>query len=266
MRILNTDPDTDRSSVTSTLPVPSDVPTDGRTVARTAFDRILVIVGPGDTGPAMRLALGMRADLTDRLPDVPVAVVMALAEPGARGRDLAREASASGRPLLVSVSRDGDDDGVVDGIMQSGNTRAVCLLVAAAPMTGRAPVRPVLTEVVAHGRVRRANLLSLSLRTGDWITTHYAHTSIGVGLVHPDGEDDAVGTVPWVDSLSFAVPKRGEDDTLPSGGGTPAPVTAHHSFRTSRPTVVLLDREPLVVPADVLVSIDVAPRALRTIG
>jgi diacylglycerol kinase (ATP) len=94
-----------------------------------SFDRIVVIFNPHSTGDGPQLAEQLHADLTRRLPDVPVRLCPT--ERAGHACDLAREAAETGHPLIVSVSGDGGYNEVVDGVIQAGNDNAVCAVKAA---------------------------------------------------------------------------------------------------------------------------------------
>ena len=119
-----------------------------------SFDRIVVIFNPQSTGEAPRLAEQLRAELADRLPNMPVS--MSPTEHAGHARDLAREAADTGRPLIVSVSGDGGYNEVVDGAMQAGNEDVVCAVMAAGNAndhrrtTGEQP----LADAVLAGEVK----------------------------------------------------------------------------------------------------------------
>lgn len=69
------------------------------------FDRIILIYNPVSSRNPAHLAEQLRAEVTRRLPNMPVRL-----EPSkfpGHARELARTAAASGRPLIVSVSGDG---------------------------------------------------------------------------------------------------------------------------------------------------------------
>jgi diacylglycerol kinase family enzyme len=148
-----------------------------------AFDRVVVIFNPNSTGKAAELADELRAGLGERLPGLPV--TMSPTQRAGHGRDLAREAAASGgRPLIVSVSGDGGYNEVVDGVMQAGNAESVCAVMAAGNANDhRRTIRErPLVEAVVAGDVRRIDLLRLTVGTGPDARSHYAHSYIGVGL------------------------------------------------------------------------------------
>src|SRR3954447_8860813 len=123
------------------------------------FDRIVIVFNPHSTGNAPASAEELRADLTRRLPDVPVQ--LRPTEHAGHAREIAREVAATGRPLLVSVSGDGGYNEVVDGVLQSGNDRAVCAVRAAGNANDhrRTTRERPLAEAIEAGDVRRIDLL-----------------------------------------------------------------------------------------------------------
>jgi len=146
------------------------------------YDRIVIIFNPNSTGDAPRSAEELRAELTRRLPAVPVELCPT--QYAGHARDLAREAAGSGRSLLVSVSGDGGYNEVVDGVMQAGDSEAVCAVRAAGNANDHRRVtreRPLADAIVA-GEVRRIDLLRLTIGSGPAAQTRYAHSYIGVGL------------------------------------------------------------------------------------
>ncbi|MFZ0217490.1 MAG: diacylglycerol kinase family protein [Candidatus Dormiibacterota bacterium] len=148
----------------------------------TSFDRIEVIFNPHSTGRAAQLAEELRADLTGRLPTMPVS--LSCTRRAGHARQLARDAALTGRPLIVSVSGDGGYNEVVDGVMQSGNSDAVCAVMAAGNANDHRRViatRP-LAEAIEAGQIRRIDLLRLTVGVGPTSCTQYAHSYIGVGL------------------------------------------------------------------------------------
>jgi diacylglycerol kinase family enzyme len=147
-----------------------------------SFDRIVIIFNPHSTGDAPRSAEELREELARRLPAVPVE--LRPTQHAGHARDLAREAAATGRPLLVSVSGDGGYNEVVDGVMQAGNDQAVCAVRAAGNANDHRRVtreRPLADAIVA-GDVRRIDLLRLTIGAGPAASVRFAHSYIGVGL------------------------------------------------------------------------------------
>jgi diacylglycerol kinase (ATP) len=147
-----------------------------------SFDRIVVIFNPQSTGQAPQLAEELKDTLVERLPDVPLQLCPT--EYAGHARELAAQAAATGRPLIVSVSGDGGYNEVVDGVMHSDNPDVVCAVLAAGNAndhrrtTGQRP----LADAIVDGDVRRIDLLRLTVGDGDDARTRYAHSYIGVGL------------------------------------------------------------------------------------
>lgn len=142
------------------------------------YDRVVVVFNPQSTGDAATRAEDLRAELAAREPGLPVQ----LWPTGHAGhaRDLAREAAASGRPLLVSASGDGGYNEVVDGVMRAGTGTAVCAVLAAGNANDHRRVtreRPLVDAILA-GDVRRIDLLRMTIDGA----VRYAHSYIGLGI------------------------------------------------------------------------------------
>ena len=146
------------------------------------FERITVIFNPQSTGPAPQRAEELKNTLADRLPDVPLH--LRPTERAGHARELAAQAAATGRPLIVSVSGDGGYNEVVDGVMHAGNPNAVCAVLAAGNAndhrrsTGEQP----LVDAIVTGDVRHIDLLRLTVASAAGARTRYAHSYIGMGL------------------------------------------------------------------------------------
>ena len=146
------------------------------------FERIIVIFNPQSTGPAPQRAEELKDTLADRLPDVPLHLCPT--ECAGHARELAAQAAATGRPLIVSVSGDGGYNEVVDGVMHAGNPNTVCAVLAAGNAndhrrsTGEQP----LVDAIVTGDVRHIDLLRLTVGSDSGARTRYAHSYIGMGL------------------------------------------------------------------------------------
>ena len=147
-----------------------------------SFDRVVIIFNPQSTGNAPESAEELRRELTARLPDVPLE--LSPTQHAGHARILAREAAFGGRPLIVSVSGDGGYNEVVNGVMDVGNVDAVCAVRAAGNANDHRRVtreRPLADAIVA-GKIRRIDLLRLTIGDGPDASVRYAHSYIGVGL------------------------------------------------------------------------------------
>jgi diacylglycerol kinase (ATP) len=292
----------------------------------TTFERIVVIFNPQSTGDAPDLARRLEAELAEQLPAMPVELQPT--DHAGHARDLARDAAATGRPLIVSVSGDGGYNEVVDGVMAAGNPDVVCAVLAAGNANDHARTiddRP-LTEAIAAGDTRQIDLLRLTVGRGTDARTRYAHSYIGMGLtpiVAIDLEKGGKGSFREIvsvvrtfarfrpftilvdgggrkrfDSLLFAniaemakyatLSEDGRPDdgrfevvTLPhtakwrvlavairaaTSGLGPQPTAEHYAFTTLKPTPLQLDGELVELAANTRVSVDIAPKALTTLG
>jgi diacylglycerol kinase family enzyme len=148
----------------------------------TAFDRVVLIFNPNSTGRAPELAQELHDELTTRLPEMQV--VLTPTEHAGHGRDLARDAASTGRPLIVSVSGDGGYNEVVDGAMQAGNEDVVCAVMAAGNANDhrRTTSEHPLADAIVAGQIHRIDLLAMTIGDGPQAPTRYAHSYIGVGL------------------------------------------------------------------------------------
>ena len=186
------------------------------------FDRIVVIFNPQSTGPAPRLAEELKDALTDRLPEMPLQLHPT--ERAGHARELAEQAAATGRPLIVSVSGDGGYNEVVDGVMRAGNKDAVCAVMAAGNANDhrRSTGEQALADAIVSGEVRSIDLLRLTVGSGSTIHTRYAHSYIGMGLtpiVAIDLEEGGKGSLKEIVSVirTFARFRPFTIDVQPGG-------------------------------------------------
>jgi diacylglycerol kinase (ATP) len=149
--------------------------------AERTFDTITIIFNPNSTGDAPSLAKKLHDDLTSSQPGT--TINLQPTEHAGHAVDLAREAADAGNALVVSVSGDGGYNEVVNGIMSSTSTDAVCAVLAAgnandhSRVTGQKP----LADAIVEGHVRRIDLLRISMALPD-AEPVYAHSYIGFGL------------------------------------------------------------------------------------
>jgi diacylglycerol kinase family enzyme len=143
-----------------------------------SFDRAVLIFNPNSSGNALEKAQELRDELSARLPELLVELVAT--QHAGHARELARDAAASGRPLIISVSGDGGYNEVVDGAMRSGNASAVCAVLAAGNANDhrRTTRERPLADAIVTGKVSRLDMLQLTV-DGE---SSYAHSYIGLGL------------------------------------------------------------------------------------
>ncbi|NWL09994.1 diacylglycerol kinase [Paenarthrobacter nitroguajacolicus] len=151
--------------------------------ART-FESIVIIFNPNSTGDAPKLAEELRDRLTALL-GYPADVTLQPTRHAGHAVELARvAASVAGDVLVVSVSGDGGYNEVVNGVVQSGNPRAVCAVMAAGNANDhrRTTRTQPLEEAIAEGNVRHIDLLKIHTGQAGDSTAEYAHSYIGFGL------------------------------------------------------------------------------------
>jgi len=142
------------------------------------FDRVAVIFNPQSTGDAQNKAQELRDELAVRAPDLLVELVET--QHAGHARELAADAAATGRPLIISVSGDGGYNEVVDGAMRAKNDNAACAVLAAGNANDhdRATAEHPLVDAIVSGEVCRIDLLRLTVDG----TSRYAHSYIGLGI------------------------------------------------------------------------------------
>ena len=120
---------------------------------------------------------------------------------------MAREVATTGRPLIVSVSGDGGYNEVVDGVMQAGDTNAVCAVMAAGNANDhrRTTREQPLAEAIAAGVVHRIDLLRLTPGIGAAARVQYAHFYIGMGLTPVVGVDLEKGSKGFIKEIISVV-------------------------------------------------------------
>jgi len=158
-----------------------------------AFDRVVVIFNPSSTGDAAAQAQRLEEDLRARVPTLPVE--LQATRYAGHARELAREAAAAARPLIVSVSGDGGYNEVVNGAVEAGNDAATCAVLAAGNANDhrRATRHRPLTDAIIEGAVSRLDLLRLTVAAPDPLV-RYAHSYIGLGLTPVVAVDLEKGT------------------------------------------------------------------------
>ncbi len=145
------------------------------------FATITIIFNPNSTGDAPKLAQELRDDVLSALPGQHVRLQPT--DHAGHAIELAQDAASSHNALVVSVSGDGGYNEVVNGVMASGSHDTVCAVMPAGNANdhSRATGQKPLAQAITEGRVRRIDLLRLSV---DQAGTEpvYAHSYIGFGL------------------------------------------------------------------------------------
>jgi diacylglycerol kinase (ATP) len=144
------------------------------------YDAVEIVYNPNSTGNATERAQELADELTERAPDLPV--TLRPTERAGHGREIARDAARSGRPLVVSVSGDGGYNDVVNGLMQADTDEVFAAVLAAGNANDHRRVtkeRP-LADAIIDGETSRLDLLRMSVDDGR--EPRYAHSYIGLGI------------------------------------------------------------------------------------
>ena len=148
------------------------------------FDAVEIVFNPNSSGNAQERAQELSDELAERVPDLPV--TLRPTEHAGHGREIARDAARTGRPLVVSVSGDGGYNDVVNGLMEAGadgtTDEAFAAVLAAGNANDHRRVtreRP-LADAIVDGDVSRLDLLRMSVDDGR--EPRYAHSYIGLGI------------------------------------------------------------------------------------
>jgi diacylglycerol kinase family enzyme len=144
------------------------------------FDSVALVFNPNSTGNAQGRAEELRRELSERVPDLPVE--LRPTEHAGHGREIARDAAKTGRPLVVSVSGDGGYNDVVNGLMEAGTDTAFAAVHAAGNANDHRRVTRdgPLADAIVDGDVTRLDLLKMSVDDGR--EPRFAHSYIGLGI------------------------------------------------------------------------------------
>jgi diacylglycerol kinase (ATP) len=143
------------------------------------FDAVEIVYNPNSTGNATERAQELADELAKRAPDLPV--TLRPTEHAGHGREIARDAARSGRPLVVSVSGDGGYNDVVNGLMDAEVDEVFAAVLAAGNANDhrRTTRERPLADGIIDGDVSRLDLLRMSVGDG---APRYAHSYIGLGI------------------------------------------------------------------------------------
>lgn len=144
------------------------------------FDSVEIVFNPNSTGDAENLSHALAEQLAERAPDL--RVTLRPTERAGHGREIARDAARSGRPLIVSVSGDGGYNDVVNGLMDAGTDTATSAVLAAGNANDHRRVtrEHPLADAITAGELSQLDLLRMSIDDGR--EPRYAHSYIGLGI------------------------------------------------------------------------------------
>jgi diacylglycerol kinase (ATP) len=148
------------------------------------FSTIHIIYNPNSTGDSKSMARQLERELNKAMPKIEIQTVPT--KYAGHARELAREiAESEKQPLVISSSGDGGYNEVVNGVMESGNDKAICAVLPAGNANDHSRTmqdRP-LSEAIIKGKPILIDLIKVSVKTsGQPIAIRYAHSYVGLGL------------------------------------------------------------------------------------
>lgn len=146
---------------------------------------IFIIYNPKSTGDSAKNARELKKELSASHPKL--VIELKKTEYAGHAEKLAYELSqASAKPLIISSSGDGGYNEVINGIVKAQLEGAypTCAVLASGNANdhSRTLQSDSLTNLIKAEKVRRIDLLKMTVKNGSDSTERYAHSYIGVGL------------------------------------------------------------------------------------
>ncbi len=150
----------------------------------TEFSKIIIIFNPKSSGDSKKLAYELRKKLRA---DMPLTKTVCLPTKYAgHARILARDSARSCPiPLIISSSGDGGYNEVINGVIDSGNPKAVAAVLPAGNANdhSHAVQKRPLEEAIIKKVVRRLDLIKVTTKkAAEDPIVRYAHSYVGLGL------------------------------------------------------------------------------------
>ena len=146
-----------------------------------SYAGISIIYNPNSTGDSKAMA----EDLRTRLNESGMKSKLIPTKYAGHAREIARRiAQKEKRPLIVSSSGDGGYHEVINGVMDSGNIRAICAVLPAGNANdhSRALHEQPLSSRIIGGHISKLDLIEVNINAQDQKVTEYAHSYVGLGL------------------------------------------------------------------------------------
>lgn len=147
------------------------------------FSIVVIIYNPKSTGPSKRNALSLYRYLKTRVPNQRIETWQT--EQAGHAEKLAKQAANKySRPLIISSSGDGGYNEVINGVLSSNNTQAVCAVLPSGNANdhARALQTAPLKKLVTTKEPTKIDLFEVKVETAGKTTTRYAHSYVGMGL------------------------------------------------------------------------------------
>jgi diacylglycerol kinase family enzyme len=147
--------------------------------AQTTYSSIFIIFNPNSTGDSESMAKELEAKLQKALSKTKITRIAT--KRAGHAQELARDIAAKEKaPLIISSSGDGGYNEVVNGVMESKNSRAICAVLAAGNANDHGRTmqdKPLHQQIIRH-KVTEIDLIKVTAGKA----TRYAHSYVGLGL------------------------------------------------------------------------------------
>jgi diacylglycerol kinase (ATP) len=148
------------------------------------YSSIHIIFNPNSTGNSKELAYELAHKLKAKIKDCQVECVPT--QHAGHAEEMARSlATAEPQPLIISSSGDGGYNEVINGVLSSGNTSAICAVLPAGNANdhGRTMHSKDVYELILDRKPKRIDALRVHVtnREGEDFV-RYAHSYVGLGL------------------------------------------------------------------------------------
>lgn len=144
------------------------------------YSKIVIIYNPNSTGDSEALAKALQKKLSKELAGVTIELVAT--KRAGHAQELVRKfAKEEKQPLVVSSSGDGGYNEIVNGVMEAGNSKAVCAVLPAGNANdhSRTMQDHPLDKQIIKNAVTKIDLIKVTV---DGKNSRYAHSYVGLGL------------------------------------------------------------------------------------
>lgn len=144
------------------------------------YSKVAIIYNPNSTGDSEAMAKELQEKLNKKLPNLKTESVAT--KRAGHAQELARKiAKKEKQPLIVSSSGDGGYNEVINGVMESGNNKAVCAVLPAGNANdhSRTMQDQPLDKQIIKNAVTKIDLIKVTVGGK---SRRYAHSYVGLGL------------------------------------------------------------------------------------
>lgn len=147
------------------------------------YTAIAIIYNPNSTGSSEAMAKELKQSLEQKMSGA--AIKLVATKHAGHAVELAKKiAKDSKRPLIISSSGDGGYHEVINGVMQAGNSQAICAVLPAGNANDHSRTmqdRPLAHSII-KGTVTKIDLIKVTIKAAGKQKVTYAHSYVGLGL------------------------------------------------------------------------------------